>query len=59
MDLSVFVTEPRSAHLLPFCSLQMHPECDTGAGNDLSKEPWSHATLHHADHGYNAQTGKP
>lgn len=55
---------PAGAHqhrvdFLPFCSLQIYPKCDTGAGHDLSQEPRSHAALHHADHGYNAQTGKP
>lgn len=49
---------PCSIHLLLFCSLQMHPKRDSGASNDLSQEPWPPATLHHADHGHNAQTGR-
>lgn len=39
---------------LCLCSLQMYPECDTGAGHDLSQEPRAHAALHHADHGHYA-----
>lgn len=38
----------------PSCSLQMYSDCDTGAGNDPSQEPWPHTALHHADHGHNA-----
>lgn len=49
---------PHSTQLLLFVLLQMHPKCDSRAGNDLGQEPWSDASLHHADHGHNAQTGK-
>lgn len=39
-------------------SPQMYSECDTGAGHDLSQEPRSPASLHHADYGHHAETGK-
>lgn len=38
--------------------LQVHPQRDAGAGDDLGQEPRAPAALHYADDGHHAQTGK-
>ena len=54
----VYSRGSHSAKIAHLGSLQMHPKCDTGAGDDFSQEPWPHAALYHADHGHNEETGK-